>query len=131
MWLQIAAIVLLAHGIGHVMEPMAAWTPKLSPFSRRASAFSGAVTANSPIGKADSLVWILPMVGFAATAVGIWTAAAWWPWFAVASSIASLVAVLPWWGPMPKGSYVGAVTVDLVVLLALLGPWRDQVLSAL
>lgn len=47
-----------------------------------------------------------------------------------ASAVASIVAVVPWWGVMPVFSYLGALAVDVLVLIAVLTPWGDQFVRA-
>jgi len=123
-------IVLVAHGLGHVMEPMAAVAPRASPFADRPWVFGG-VTAASPVGRPWSVLWLLAMIGFVAGGLGLWFHTEWWRPALIASSAVSLVAVLPWWGPMPRGSYIGAVLVGLAVLAGLLLPWGDRVLAAI
>jgi hypothetical protein len=64
----IIAIVLLAHGIGHIMPFMAAWTPQISKagFSDAPWIFSGGVGVGSPIGQALALLGLVALIGFVA-----------------------------------------------------------------
>ncbi len=54
----------------------------------------------------------------------------WWRPVLAASAVASIVAVVPWWGVMPVFSYLGALAVDVLVLIAVLTPWGDQFVRA-
>lgn len=75
MWPYIIAIVLLAHGIGHIMPFMAAWTPQRSQvgFSDASWIFSGDVGVGSPIGQAFALLGLIALIGFVAGALGLVT----------------------------------------------------------
>ena len=121
--------VLIAHGIGHVMAPQAAFAPP-GAFPRTAHMVATGMTITSGGGKVLSLLWILPFVGFLAGTYGLWAGAEWWRPVLLASAVVSIGAVLPWWGVMPVFSYLGALAVDVVVIVALLTPWGDQVIKA-
>ena len=122
----VIAAVLIAHGIGHVMAPQAAFVPP-GAFPRTAHMVATGMTITSDGGKVLSLLWILPFVGFLAGTYGLWTGTEWWRPVLLASAVVSIVAVLPWWGVMPVFSYLGALAVDIVVIAALLTPWGDQI----
>lgn len=131
MWRAIAILVLLAHGIGHVMEPMAAWIPSVNPFASGSWALSTGVTPDSTLGQVWAVIWIAALLGFVTGAIGVWRRATWWRPLLAVSAIVSLVAVVPWWGPMAAGSYIGAVVVDLVVLAAVFLPAGRRMSAAL
>ena len=88
------------------------------------------MTITSGGGKVLSLLWILPFVGFLAGTYGLWAGAEWWRPVLLASAVVSIGAVLPWLGVMPLFSYLGALAVDVAVIVALLTPWGDQVIKA-
>jgi hypothetical protein len=71
------------------------------------------------------------LVGFVGAGFGLLANQEWWPTLAVASAVISIIAVGPWANTMPLGSFVDAIIVDVVVLLALLLPWKNQVIEAL
>lgn len=125
----IFAAVLIAHGIGHVMAPQAAFAPP-GPLPRAAPMVATGLTITSSPGKALSLLWLVPMVGFLLGTYGLWTGESWWRPVLAASSVVSIAAVLPWWGVMPVFSYLGALAVDVLVLAAALTPWGDQLVRA-
>jgi hypothetical protein len=127
MWIKIAVLaVLIGHGLGHVMAPQAACAPP-GALPRNAHAIIGpSLTIVSPAGKSLALIWLIPLVGFLIGSFGLWTGQDWWRPVLAVASIASIVAVLPWWGVMPSFSYLGAIAVDIAVLIGILTPWGDQ-----
>lgn len=125
----IAVIVLVLHGLGHVMAPQAAFAPP-GAFPRGAQAALTGMTIGSTAGRALSLLWLIPLVGFLLGSYGLWVDASWWRPVLGVSAVVSIVAVLPWWSVMPTFSYLGALAVDALVLIALLTPWGDQVIRS-
>jgi hypothetical protein len=47
----------------------------------------------------------------------------------VAQAIVSLIVIVPWWNTVVPGAKAGAVF-DVIVLIALLLPWRESVIAA-
>lgn len=127
----IIAGLLLAHGVGHVMGFLGAWTSIPSGLSGGHWLLSNTVTLDSALGRAFGLLWLVAMIGTVGAALGLLFQQGWWQPLAVAAAILSLVAIGPWLNVMPVGSAIGAVLVDLVVLIALLGPWHDTLTRAL
>jgi hypothetical protein len=128
MWIKLAGLaVLIGHGLGHAMAPQAAFLPP-GALPRNAHAIIGSsLTIVSPAGKSLALLWLIPMVGFLAGTYGLWTGQEWWRPVLVVASVASIAAVLPWWGVMPTFSFLGAIVVDTAVLVGILTPWGDQI----
>lgn len=120
MWRYTIAVVLLAHGIGHIMPFMAAWTPKISKvgFSDASWIFSGGIGVESPIGQAFALL-------------GMVAHQTWWPTITVMAAAISIVTIVPWLNAWPTGNMIGALLVDVAVLVALLPPWEQQFVHAL
>jgi hypothetical protein len=132
MWLKwIAGLVLIAHGIGHAMGFMASWTTIPSGLTTGHWLFSGDVTMNSALGRAFGLLWLVGLVAFVGAGFGLLMGATWWQPLAIAASVISLVAIVPWLGVMPVGSAIGAVAVDVITLVALLTPWGESLTRAL
>jgi hypothetical protein len=127
----LVVLVLLAHGIGHVMGFLAAWTSLPMGFTARPWLLSGDVTVQSAIGRAFGLLWLVAMVGTVGAALGLLSGQGWWTPMAIAASVISLVAILPWWNTVTPGSRLWATLVDLAIIGALAGPWRDRILEAL
>ena len=133
MWRFIIAIILLAHGIGHIMPFMAAWTPQTGKvgFSNASWIFSGGVGVSSLIGQAFGLLGLIALIGFVAGTLGLVTQQIWWPTVTIAAAAISIVTIIPWVTAWPTGSMIGALLVDAAVLIALLPPWGQQLVHAL
>jgi hypothetical protein len=132
MWLKwIVGLVLIAHGIGHAMGFMAAWTTIPSGLTTGHWLFSGDVTMNTAVGKAFGLLWLVGLVAFVGSGLGVLIGAAWWQPLAIAASVISLLAIVPWLNVMPLGSAFGAVAVDVITLVVLLTPWGEGLTKAL
>jgi hypothetical protein len=73
------------------------------------------------------------MIGFLAAAIGLIANQSWWSTVAIIASILSLLVVIPWWNTFTPGimSKKSAVVVDIVILVALLGPWKDELVAKL
>jgi hypothetical protein len=132
MWKYLVAVILFAHGIGHIMPFLAAWAPRMNPgFSNGSWLFSTTAGVTSPAGLAFGLLGLVALIAFVGGAVGLLNHQEWWPMLTIAAAVVSLVTILPWASVWPAGSLIGAVAVDLVVLVALLPPWGQQVTHAL
>jgi hypothetical protein len=132
MWFKwIVGLVLIAHGIGHAMGFMAAWTTIPSGLTTGHWLFSGDVTMNTAVGKAFGLLWLVGLVAFVGSGLGLLIGAAWWQPLAIAASVISLLAIVPWLNVMPIGSAFGAVAVDIITLVVLLTPWGEGLTKAL
>lgn len=125
----IVAAVLVAHGLGHVMAPQSAFAPP-GAFSQGSSGFLPDMTIASPGGRLLSLLWLVPLAGFLIGTYGLWTGQPWWQPVLAVSAIVSIIAVLPWWNVMPTFSYLGALAVDVLVLLALYTQWGEPLVKA-
>jgi cytochrome c biogenesis protein CcdA len=133
----IIAIILVGHGIGHIMGFVGTWT-KWQPFSEPSFnklpwIFSNGVFIQSALGKVFGIFWLLAIIGFFTAAVRLIANQSWWPSIAIIASILSLLAVIPWWNTFTPGimSKVSAVVVDIIILVALLSPWSDALLARL
>jgi hypothetical protein len=110
MWKYLVAVLLLAHGIGHIMPFLAAWTPKMNPgFSGGSRLFSGDMPVSSPADLAFGLLGFVAVLGFVGSALGLLLHQEWWPQMTIAAAIVSLVTILPWASVWPTGSMIGAV----------------------
>jgi uncharacterized membrane protein YphA (DoxX/SURF4 family) len=126
------ALVLIMHGIGHVMGFLAAWTPSIEVgFSTAPSIFWSGVTVESVVGKAFGLLWLVAMVASVGAGFGLLFGHEWWRALAVASAFISLAAIVPWLNTVPAGARIGAIVVDLLIIVILFLPWGDQITQAL
>src|SRR5690242_751745 len=122
----IVALVLIAHGLGHSMGVLAAWTTIPSGLTNRPWLFSTGVLMDSTMGRVWSVLWLAALLVTTAGGVGLLLHQDWWRTVAVAGAILSLVAIAPWLAAMPPFSAFGAVAVDILVLAILLLPVGEQ-----
>ncbi len=115
------ALILLAHGIGHslgLIQMLRVAT--VNPDWRGDSwLISGAVgTTGTQI--AGGVLWTAAIVGFAALAASVvgWLPATWFAPLAIGSAGASLLGLLLFPVAFPVVSTIGALVVDLAVLVA-------------
>jgi len=113
-WLLV--IVMVMHGIGHIMGFLAAWTKIPVGWRDAPWLLGGGYHITSPVGAAWGLLWLVVLIGFVGAGLGLIWSQPWWLALAVASAVVSLVAILPWWTSAPLGAAVGGVVVDLVIL---------------
>jgi len=125
------ALILLAHGIGHVMGFMGAWTTIPSGLSSGHWLLSSNVMLDSALGRAFGLLWLVALIATVGAALGLLVLKLREAQHGGESAVLSLVAIGPWLNLMPVGSAIGAVLVDVIVLVALLGPWHDTLIRAL
>jgi hypothetical protein len=119
-WLIV--LVLIMHGIGHIMGFMAAFTAVPMGWQDAAWLFGGDYRITSPVGKAWGLLWLVALIAFVGAGLGLAQGQTWWLTLAAAAAAISLVAIVPWWTAAPAGARIGAIIVDLLVLW-LASPW--------
>lgn len=119
----IVAIVLVAHGVGHIMGPLqvfkvATITPAWQGDSWLVTGVIGTL-ATQVVGLG---LWTTALVGFVALAAVLmgWLPQEWWQPLAVISAIASLLGLALFPLAFPVTSSVGALVVDVGVLVAVL-----------
>jgi hypothetical protein len=128
-WLIV--IAMLMHGVGHIMFFLESFTEQEMGFGVGPWLLPGGFTADSPVGSAFALLWLLAMLGFMAAAIGLLLRQSWWPALAVAAAAISLVVLLPWWNVITPSSRVWVLLADLVIIAAFGLPWKAQVIEAL
>lgn len=131
----VVAFLLVMHGLAHVTGILGAWASGEQGFQDEAWIFSRGVSARSAVGQAWSLLWLVALIGFVAGGLGLLFGSGvestpWWPTLTMAAAVASLVAIVPWVRVVPPGAWAGALF-DLLILVALLSPWSDQIIAAL
>jgi hypothetical protein len=120
-------VVLLAHGIGHIMGFLESWTTIPMGFTNQPWLLSNSVTIESAAGRAFGLLWLVAMIAFLGAVFGLVTHQEWWRTLAIAAAFISLMAILPWWNTVTAGARWGALLVDAAILLALLPTWGEQI----
>ena len=128
----LVAVVLFAHGIGHVLGPLQVFKVTApSPSWNGDSWLLTGVTGQTVSNVIGLVLWVGALVGFVAASAVVmgWLPASWWVPLAVGSAVVSLVAIVLFPSAFPMTSTVGAVVVDIAVLVAVLGlKWTPAVL---
>jgi hypothetical protein len=130
----LVAVVLFAHGIGHVLGPLqvfkvTAAEPTWNGDSWLLTGVTGQTVSNA-IGLA---LWVAAMIGFVAAAAIVmgWLPASWWVPLAVGSSVVSLVAIALFPTAFPTTSTVAAGGRRRCVLIGVLGlKWAPTAIPA-
>jgi hypothetical protein len=129
----LVAVVLFAHGIGHVLGPLQVFkVTAANPTWNGDSWLLTGVTGQTVSNVIGLVLWVGAMVGFVAASAVVmgWLPASWWVPLAVVSSVVSLVAIVLFPTAFPMTSTVGAVVVDVAVLVAVLGlKWTPSALA--
>lgn len=115
------AVVLLAHGLGHSMGLLQLF--KVATISPAWRGDSWLLTGS--IGAAGThlvgvVLWSVAIVGFAGLAASVvgWLPEGWFAPLAIAASVASLAGVVLFPIAFPTFSTLGAIAVDIAVLVA-------------
>ena len=115
----VLAIVVLAHGIGHVLFAPMAYSAMRIPTSGQSWLLTGflgkGLTDVLATGVALGLV-----VAFSVAAYGLFTQATWWRGLLVVASILSIGLIALFWDGLPTSSAFFAIAFDVLVLVALL-----------
>jgi hypothetical protein len=112
----ILAIIVGAHGVGHVLFLVAV----LGIADWGQSSHSWLLSNESAAKIAGGIIWGVALLGFVAAAIGLFGELAWWRTVAVIVSIVSLVGLALFWDNPPTQPAVAAAVFNVVVLLALL-----------
>lgn len=131
----VIGVVLLAHGIGHVLGlfPVvgAAPTSALPRWTGESWLLPSAPAQLAHL--IGAVLWVVALVGFvllSAVVLG-WLTEAWWQPIAITSAVASLVAILLFPSGFPTVvNIVGAAVVDLAVIVGtIVYDWTPSVLD--
>jgi hypothetical protein len=123
-------LLLIVHGIAHLTGLLGAFASGEQSFKDLPWLFSRGITARSAVGKAWALLWLVALIGFVGSGLGLFLGQEWWVTLAVAAAAVSLVAMVPWLRVVPPGAWAG-VLLDLLILAALVPPWSVRVLELL
>ncbi len=112
----ILAIIVGAHGIGHVLFLV----PVLGLAAWEQSASSWLLSSGGPTKVVGGIIWAVALIGFVAAAIGIFSESSWWRTLAVVVSFISLAGLALFWDNPPTQPVIAAAIFDVVVLIALL-----------
>ena len=118
-WRIVIAVVILAHGIGHVLF----LAPCLGFSQWGQSAQSWLLTGrlgDTVTRLAGGLLWLVAIVSFAAAGVGLLVQAPWWRTLAVIPAVVSLLALALFAGGGNNQATLSAAGMDVVILVSLL-----------
>jgi hypothetical protein len=116
----VAAGVLAAHGLGHALGWMPAWgLAAFDGVSSRSWVLTG-VLGDGAARAVGGALFLLPMAGFIAAAVGLLLGQPWWRQAALVSATLSLTATALYPQAFTPGATAGSVVVDVAVLYGLL-----------
>jgi hypothetical protein len=117
----VIALVLLAHGIGHVLGLLQVFkVATVNPAWNGESWLLTGIVGTGPSQLVGVALWVASIIGFvalAAVTVG-WLPAEWWPPLAIGASLASLAGLLLFPLAFPTTSTIGAALIDVAVLVA-------------
>lgn len=130
----VIAAVLLGHGIGHSMGllqalKIATVNPTWAGDSWVLTGIAGP-TLTQAVG---AILWTAAIVGFAALAAIVvsWLPPSWWQPLAIGSAFVSMLGLLLFPVAFPTLSSIGALAVNLALLVTVLGyHWAPSVLAA-
>jgi hypothetical protein len=122
------SIFVAAHGIGFSIWFMSAWTPAALDADAKNVTLLPDTPATGALGKVLGLLALLVLVGFLATAWGVWQQAAWWPTAMIGTAVPSLLVALAVWNPVGIVS-VPATLASVALLLATATPFGERLLG--
>jgi hypothetical protein len=117
----VAAGILGAHGLGHVMGWLPAWGMARIEGASSQSWLLTATMGEGAARLAAGLVFLVPTIGFLAAAAGLLLGQPWWRQVAIGSAALSLLGTAMFPQAFPTGSTIGSVAVNVVVIVGILG----------
>ncbi|MBK8905294.1 MAG: hypothetical protein IPM53_29195 [Anaerolineaceae bacterium] len=116
-WMRlIVALVVGAHGIGHVLFLV----PLLGIADWGQPAQSWLLGGGWLAKGVGSLIWLAAIMGFTAVAIGFFNMADWWRTVAIVVAAVSTLGLILFWGNPVSSPILSALIFNLVVLAALL-----------
>ncbi len=109
------AIILAAHGIGHILFLV----PLLGIADWGQSTRSWLLSDMTLARLTGALIWIAALIAFGAAVFGLMSQQPWWRTAAVIAAIISTVGLLLFWAAPITGSVWAALIVNVVIVIAL------------
>jgi hypothetical protein len=113
------ALLLVMHGIGHIIWFLAAWTPIRAGVREGPWVLPGNVTIRSPIGRILGLLALAVVAIFVFAAAGLFLQQPWWAGWAEMGVFLSFGAVVPWLRQSPGSTAITAIIADIVLMFVL------------
>ncbi len=114
----VIALLLLAHGIGHVLFEANSWGYWKAD-AGRAGLFENVLHTSQTVEGVVGLLWMIPLVGFVASAWGLYFDATWWRGSLLAASIVSAALIVAWWDGVTPSAQIYALIFDGIVIAVL------------
>ena len=118
----IIALVLLGHGIGHILFAANSWGYWKTGVAR-SSLFQDVLHADQTFEGIVGILWLIPLIGFVAAAGGYYAGAIWWREAALAAATISTLLLVVWWNSLNTASVIYALMLNLTVITILL--WQS------
>ena len=98
----IMAVIIAFHGLGHIMGPLVTFgVLNTEGFSRTSWLLTDRLHLSQGAQQALSLLWIVALIGFGATAYGLWFGLSWWRMLAWVNVALSVLVIGAWWTSFP------------------------------
>jgi hypothetical protein len=115
----VLAVVVLAHGVGHLLffvpaVGLASWADQTG-HSWLLTAAIGDASART----IAAFVWAVATILFVGGVAGYWMSQEWWRAVTIAAAVVSLVGIVVFWDGIATSSALMALVVDVLVLIAL------------
>lgn len=116
-WMRlIVAVVVGAHGVGHILFLM----PLLGIADWGQASRSWLLGEGWLARGVGSLIWLAVMVGFTAVAIGLYRMTDWWRTVAIIAAAVSTMGLLLFWANPVNSPVISALVFNLLVLATLL-----------
>jgi len=119
-------IAFCMHSMANLSGAIAPWKQTSLGFTDSHWLLSSGGTLHSTAGRLFSLAWLLSSLCLLGAGVGLILYQGWWLPLAIAGSLFSLVAIVPWARVVPSGARFGAIF-DAVMLAVLISPLGQQI----
>jgi hypothetical protein len=118
---MIMAAVIAIHGIGHILGPLVTFgVLKTEGFNRASWLLSDRLHLSVVVQQALSLLWIVALVGFAATSYGLWNGLSWWRMLAWGNIALSVLVIAVWWTSFPRNIPIQANIGNVAIVAGML-----------
>jgi len=114
-WLRpMVAAAIVGHGLIHLMGFLASWEiAEVEGLTGSPSLLLDDLALDHPAVRAFGLLWLVALVGFAGSAIGLISRARWARLLLAASSAISMIVCVMWWSE----AWIGAVISGAVYLI--------------
>lgn len=123
------ALLLAAHGIGHLLFLANSWGIWKTG-TARAALFGSVLNASQTAEGVIGLVWLIPLIGFLISAWGYASDTRWWRTAALVSALISTALIILWWNGLNMASAFPALVFDTAVAVILLWQQNAELLHA-